>query len=93
MKVEVEGFIDAALLGRLSVSREEVLECVPGDDDEDHLGRGKCVCVCGMSSGGTYEGEDGYEIPFYFWVIFEEVDVHAEETGDEGERKKNERDP
>lgn len=45
MKVEVEGFIDAALLGRLSVSREEMLECVPGDDDEDHLGRGKRVYV------------------------------------------------
>lgn len=39
MKVEVEGFVDAALLGRLPVSCEEVLECVPGDDNEDHLRR------------------------------------------------------
>lgn len=37
VEVCVEGFVDAALLGRLSVSREEVLECVPRDEDEDHL--------------------------------------------------------
>lgn len=43
--------------------------------------------------GGTYEGEDSDEIPFNIWVIFEEVDVHAEDTGDEGKGKKNKRDP
>lgn len=52
--------------------------------------------MCGVPSEGggrTYEGEDSYEVPFYFWVLLEEVDVHAEETGDKGEREKNERDP
>lgn len=38
MEVCIEGFVDATLLRCLAVPREEVLECVPAEDDEDHLG-------------------------------------------------------
>lgn len=37
MEFGVEGLVDAALLGRLSVPREEMLECIPRYKDENHL--------------------------------------------------------
>lgn len=43
--------------------------------------------------GGTYEGENGYEVPFYFWVSLKEVDIHAEKSGDEGEGEEYKSDP
>lgn len=42
---------------------------------------------------GTYEGENGDEVPFDFWVLLEEVNVHAENASDEGEGEENKRDP
>lgn len=55
MEFGVEGLVDAALLGRLSVSREEMLKSIPRYNDENHLTK---VNECGFVGFSLFGGGD-----------------------------------